>query len=412
MRVFVTVGMSRWPFDRLLRAIAPLCAEHVVFAQTGSSTVCPPCPNAPFLPHDEFIARAAAADVVITHAGNTVRVVQRLGKVPLAVPRTAAYGEMPNDHQVAYLRREERRARVVAVWNTDDLTTIVSQHRPVEARLLGDRPLPEPADGDAVADLIDDLWERLVANPFACHPVQRYRYAWDRLARREGRHLDLGCGDGEFLSVLSESSNLRCTGADPHLPSLERLRTRKPDLHVVRLGVGRPLPFDDESFDSASLLDVLEHCPDDRRLLAELFRVLRPGGVLVVSVPRLHPFSWLDPDNAKFVAPRLHRLVYSAKFGPVAYRERFVDVSDDLFGDMSLGRRWHTNYRRRRLRDLLERSGFAVVDVSGANLFWRLFHIPSLLVGGRLRTVLERGIALDARLFSRANLFVTGVRAR
>jgi hypothetical protein len=77
---------------------------------------------------------------------------------------------------------------------------------------------------------------------------------------------------------------------------------------------------------------------------------------------------------------------------------------------MSVGRQRHTNYPRQRLRELLESAGFTIVDVSGANLFWRLFHVPSLFAGGRLRTLLERAIALDGRAFSSANLFMTVVR--
>jgi SAM-dependent methyltransferase/UDP-N-acetylglucosamine transferase subunit ALG13 len=412
MQVFLTVGMSRWPFDRLVKAVTPLCSEHVVFAQTGMSTVRLPCTSSRFLPYEEWMTRAAAADVVITHAGNSVRLIQRLGKVPIAVPRMARHAEMGNDHQVEYLRREERLGRVVAAWDVAALPAMVAGHADAERRIVSERPLAPPADGNAVADLIDGLWRQIAANPFKTHPLQRYRYAWGRLAGRTGEHLDLGFGDGVFLTTLTETSNLRCTGADPHPPSVERLRVRAPALSVVRLDVSRPLPFDDESFDSVSLLDVLEHCPDERELLREVFRIVRPGGALVVSVPRLHVFSWLDPDNFKFSAPRLHRRVYSARFGHDVYHERFVDLSDGLFGDMSVGRRRHTNYRRNQLRDLLEGTGFNVVDVSGANLLWRLFHVPSLLARGRLRVLLERAIALDGRAFSSANLFVTVAKPR
>jgi SAM-dependent methyltransferase len=412
MNVFVTVGMSRWPFDRLLRAVASFCSDHPAFAQTGVSNIRLPCPSSRFLPYDDWTARAAAADVVITHAGNSVRLVQRLGKVPIAVPRMACHGEMPNDHQVEYLRREQRLGRVLAAWDVDALPTMVAEHPDAERRLVGERPLPPPADGEAVADLIDRLWDNVAANPFKTHPLQRYCYAWGRLAGRTGEHLDLGFGDGAFLATLAETSDLRCTGADPHPRSVEQLRALAPALSVVRLQVGYPLPFDNESFDSVSLLDVLEHCPDEAELVGEVFRVLKPGGLLVVSVPRLHLFSWLDPDNFKFSAPRLHRHVYSARFGDDVYRERFVDRSDGLFGDMSVGRRRHTNYRRQRLRELLESAGFMIVDVSGANLFWRLFHVPSLLAKGRPRALLERAIALDGRAFSSANLFMTVVRPR
>jgi len=57
MEVLVTVGMSAWPFDRLIRAILPLCAEHHVFAQTGTSKIIPPCPHAPFVPYAELPVR-------------------------------------------------------------------------------------------------------------------------------------------------------------------------------------------------------------------------------------------------------------------------------------------------------------------------------------------------------------------
>jgi ubiquinone/menaquinone biosynthesis C-methylase UbiE len=45
------------------------------------------------------------------------------------------------------------------------------------------------------------------------------------------------------------------------------------------------LPFDSDSFDAATMFDVLEHIPDDRRAIAEVFRVLKPGGYLLISTP-------------------------------------------------------------------------------------------------------------------------------
>ena len=103
MNVVVTVGMGRFPFDRLLRAVVPLCLEHDVFAQTGTSRVVLPCEHADYITYPELLKRLETADVVVTHAGNTVRLVQRLGKIPIAVARRADLGEMANDHQVEYL---------------------------------------------------------------------------------------------------------------------------------------------------------------------------------------------------------------------------------------------------------------------------------------------------------------------
>ena len=160
--VFVTVGMGPWPFDRLIAAIAPLCADHEVVAQTGTSTVRPPCPHAPFMPYDELLQRLRAADVVVTHAGNTVRLVQRAGRVPIAVARRAALGEMGNDHQVDYLRLEQRTGRVIAVWELDQLPAVVAGHPAAERRLLAERVLPPAADPDRVAAILDALCARLV----------------------------------------------------------------------------------------------------------------------------------------------------------------------------------------------------------------------------------------------------------
>ena len=161
-RLLVTVGMGPWPFDRLIEGVAPLCAAHEVFVQTGTSAVTPPCPHAPFLPLDDLRRRLAAADVVITHAGNSVRLVQRLGRVPVAVAREAARGEMGNDHQVEYLREEERSGRVVAVWDVAELPAVVAAHPQRQHRLLAERPLPGPVDGERLAATMDALCARLV----------------------------------------------------------------------------------------------------------------------------------------------------------------------------------------------------------------------------------------------------------
>ncbi|MGC4890099.1 class I SAM-dependent methyltransferase [Micromonospora sp. DT227] len=256
----------------------------------------------------------------------------------------------------------------------------------------------------------DEATRRAGRQPFATHPLRRYAFAWSALAGRTGRHLDLGCGPGDFLAALHEHGTVTCEGADPHPGYLAGLAARHPDLPLHRLRVGRPLPFTDGRFDSVSLLDVLEHVPDEAALLAETRRVLVPGGLLVLTVPRRHVFSFLDPDNAKFDFPRLHRRVYSWRFGSQVWHSRFADLSNDLRGDMSVGRDRHTNYRTADLLDLLRAAGFAPTTVTGANLFWRWLQIPALLTGGPVRRLLERGIHLDGRLFRAANLFVVARR--
>ena len=161
-RILVTVGMGPWPFDRLIGAVAPLCADHEVFAQTGTSAIEPPCPHGAFMSFGEFNDRVHAADVIITHAGNTVRLVQREHKVPVAIARQAALGEMANDHQVHYLREEERAGPVVAVWDVSELPAAVRAHAQTQARLLSERPVPPAATPGHIIETLDALCARLV----------------------------------------------------------------------------------------------------------------------------------------------------------------------------------------------------------------------------------------------------------
>ncbi|RBP14142.1 methyltransferase family protein [Roseiarcus fermentans] len=407
MKILVTVGMSEWPFDRLIEAIAPLCAEHDVFAQTGTSKRAPPCAHSPFIPYPEMIERIRAADIVITHAGNTVRLVQRAGKVPVAIARTGP-SEMANDHQVEYLRHEARAGRVVAVWDLGRLPQVVASHPAEEARLLRERALDPPAAATETAATFDAEWRRLACNPFKGHHLRRYAYAWEELATRCGRHLDFGCQTGEFLAVLAATTALDCHGIDPHRGYLRQAARTYPDIPFDFVPVSGPVPCPAGHFDSVSLLDTLEHCPDEDAVLSEIRRVLRPDGLLVLTVPASHVFSFLDPDAVKFRLPRLHRLIYSARFGRELYHQRFVDLGDGLFGDMSLGKKDHTHYRKDWLVERLRAHGFVVTRASGANLFWRFFQAPALLCKpGFLQRQLERLIWLDGRLFSSANLFLS-----
>lgn len=251
-----------------------------------------------------------------------------------------------------------------------------------------------------------------MANPFERHETRRYGYAWDKLGGRTGRHLDIGCNRGAFLSAVQATTALECHGIDAHAGYLEEARADHPHLHLTHAALGDPaLPYPDGHFTSVTLLDTLEHVPDERDCLAEVARVLAPGGIVVITVPRRHIFSFMDPDNAKYRWPRLHRWIYSRRFGADVYHARFVDLSDGLRGDIAAEKREHTNYADATLVALLRSSGLEPIEVTGANLFWRFFHIPALLTrNATLRHLCERCIYWDGRTFTAANLFVTAKR--
>lgn len=108
-------------------------------------------------------------------------------------------------------------------------------------------------------------------------------FAEFRAARPGTVVLDVGAGSGTFTNRLS-AEGFEVTSTDVTDEALEVLRTRVSG--AVRRADATSLPFPDSSFDGVILAEVLEHVEDDGAALAEAARVLQPGGVLGVTVPR------------------------------------------------------------------------------------------------------------------------------
>jgi 2-polyprenyl-3-methyl-5-hydroxy-6-metoxy-1,4-benzoquinol methylase len=100
-----------------------------------------------------------------------------------------------------------------------------------------------------------------------------------------GRVLDVGCAAGEFAALLA-TRGWRVHGADNEPALVDAARARGVDARVVDLDRA-PLPWPDGAFDTVVAAEVIEHVIDTDHLLAEIARMLRPGGVLVVTTPNL-----------------------------------------------------------------------------------------------------------------------------
>jgi SAM-dependent methyltransferase len=118
----------------------------------------------------------------------------------------------------------------------------------------------------------------------------------------DARLLDAGCGSGRTLDELARYG--RVSGVDLSAAAVDAARRRgHDDVHVARI---EDLPFPDGTFDVVTCLDVIEHTPDDRASLAELRRVTRPGGLMLVTVPAYQAL-WSQHDEVNLHFRRYDR---------------------------------------------------------------------------------------------------------
>lgn len=178
--------------------------------------------------------------------------------------------------------------------------------------------------------------------------------------------LDAGCGDGRYLAALDAELPPRRAGVDISERILETARSRvEADFRQANL---ESLPFEAGSFDVVLCSQVIEHVPDAGAAAAELARVLRPGGALVIST-----------DNARnYVTRGLNapRTVAVRALGLRGARGRIESPA--------------TPYTRASFRRLLESAGLTVerIETFRFHLMWPL----------DVRLVTRTLNAVDARL--------------
>jgi ubiquinone/menaquinone biosynthesis C-methylase UbiE len=116
------------------------------------------------------------------------------------------------------------------------------------------------------------------------------------------RILDIGCGTGANLEMLAQFGNAE--GVDVSDDALEFCRLKGLN---AKKGLAETLPFDNETFDLTTALDVVEHLDDDIAGLREMHRVTKKGGYSLIFVPA-YMFLWGVQDDVSN-----HRIRYTRK---------------------------------------------------------------------------------------------------
>ena len=220
--------------------------------------------------------------------------------------------------------------------------------------------------------------EKLLRNETDMAAKHRVSTLLDYLDVQPGdRVFDCGCGLGWTLKVIEELYDCKLSGIDN---DLERLRSASkeigPGVEVAAADVLH-LPFPDAAFDKVILSEVLEHVPEDLESLLEVRRVVRPGGLIAITVPNHdYPLLW-DPIN--WTRERL----------------KLAPIRAGFFGGM-----WTNHvrlYYRQQIVDLVERANLIVEDVRQI-VHYCLPFAHNLVYGVGMRLV-ESGLLAEADRF-------------
>jgi 2-polyprenyl-3-methyl-5-hydroxy-6-metoxy-1,4-benzoquinol methylase len=163
-------------------------------------------------------------------------------------------------------------------------------HKCLGCGVVYQHPRPTPTK---MADFYPETYQQYT-------PALTKEKSWSRFSRSYGlgkrsrfvqrygrcdRLLDVGCATGDFLEMVQRDGLDQAVGIEP-IYSAARYACKEVGLTVIQ-SVLNHSPFPDETFDTITMWDVLEHVYHPRQVIAEISRLLKPDGILIVNHPNL-----------------------------------------------------------------------------------------------------------------------------
>ena len=137
------------------------------------------------------------------------------------------------------------------------------------------------------------------------------------LHKFKGTVLDVGCGIMPYREMILQNKQVtRYTGLDFESALHEEYAKVKPDL----VWEGSTINLESNSVDTILATEVLEHCAEPEKVLAEIFRVLKPGGVFFFTVPFLWNIHLVPYDEYRYTSFALKRLLSQEGFSDIDLR--------------------------------------------------------------------------------------------
>lgn len=221
-------------------------------------------------------------------------------------------------------------------------------------------------------------------------------------------HLDFGAHDGELIMSLKKhdviSSGL---GLDANNDVIQA--NSKHMLEDTKLELIKPnssLQHNDNEFDSISIIGVIEHVVDQKKLINELYRVLKPGGFILVAAPGKHLFSFLDMGNWKFIFPTFHEWFTVLTKGRKFFEDKYSHNPNGLYGDVEVEKFWHEHFKKDDLKNLLMDCNLIIKDIDGFGFFNRILANTAFFTPKPIKKLFNKLIEIDALFFSSAEIWI------